>query len=376
MTFFRAYGGPKVLQEPDRTAIFAGRRRFERPSNKFGLSWSKGSREVKIFRSLGNPIITPGDVQPSRDDYEVIGVFNAAVARFEDEVVLLLRVAERPAGADPNVAIVPIYDPLAGRIIEKEISRKDPQNDFSDPRFVICSGEKYLSSMSHLRLARSKDGIDFEIEETAAIEATNIYEAFGVEDARITQIDDAYYVYYVGVCSSGVTTLLASTEDFMSFKRHGVMFCPDNKDVVVFPERIGGRFYALHRPVSAEFKKRYEIWISESPDLLCWGNHRILCAPRYDSWDAVKIGGSAPPFEIDGGWLEIYHGVGPDNRYCLGGLLLDRDKPWKILARSDNPIFEPQADYEVNGFVPNVVFTCGVLCEGGKLKIYYGAVDG
>jgi predicted GH43/DUF377 family glycosyl hydrolase len=229
--------------------------------------------------------------------------------------------------------------------------------------------------MSHLRLARSKDGIGFEIEETAAIEAANIYEAFGVEDARITQIDDVYYVYYVGVCSSGVTTLLASTKDFKSFVRHGVIFCPDNKDVVIFPDRIAGKFYALHRPVSAEFEKRYEIWISESPDLLCWGNHRILCAPRADSWDAVKIGGSAPPFKTDGGWLEIYHGVDPDNRYCLGALLLDLDEPRKILARSDKPIFEPQADYEVNGFVPNVVFTCGLLCEGGKLKIYYGAAD-
>jgi len=330
---------------------------------------------VRIFRSPANPIIVPGDVKPSRDDYEVVGVFNPAVARLEDEVVLLLRVAERPVATRPNVTVVPIYEHSHARIIEKEFFRDDPQNDFSDPRFVIRAGQKYLSSISHLRLARSKNGIDFEIDKTAAIQPAGIYEAFGVEDARITRIDDEYYVHYVAVCSSGVTTMLASTIDFTSFHRLGVIFCPDNKDVLIFPQRIAGRFYALHRPVSAEFTKRYEIWISESPDLRCWGNHRILCAPRADSWDAVKIGGGAPPFKTEYGWLEVYHGVDVDNRYCLGALLLDPDEPWKILARSDTPIFVPQADYEVAGFVQNVVFTCGLLCEKGRLKIYYGAAD-
>ena len=330
---------------------------------------------MKAFRSPENPIISPGDVKPSRPNYEVIGVFNAAAARFKDDVILLLRVAERPINSSPDAAMVGVYDPAHNRIVEKEFSRADPQNDFSDPRFVVAAGKKYLSSISHLRLARSNDGLNFEIEETPSIEAASICEAFGVEDARITLIDGMYYVQYVGVCSSGVTTLLASTEDFKNFTRHGVIFCPDNKDVAIFPEKIGGWFYALHRPVSAEFEKKYEMWISRSPDLLCWGDHRILCAPQANSWDPAKIGAGAPPVRTERGWLEIYHGVTEDDHYCLGAIMLDAAEPWRVVARSQKPIFEPEADYEVRGFVPNVVFTCGLLCDEGKLKIYYGAAD-
>jgi predicted GH43/DUF377 family glycosyl hydrolase len=143
---------------------------------------------------------------------------------------------------------------------------------------------------------------------------------------------------------------------------------------LLFPEKIGDKFYALHRPVSPLFKK-HQIWLAESPDLVCWGNHRFSMEPRPNLWDETKIGASAVPFKIEQGWLEIYHGTDRNNRYCLGAVLLDSHQPWKIIARSQKPILQPQTDYEIEGFFGNVVFSCGLLYEEEKLKIYYGVAD-
>lgn len=329
---------------------------------------------MPVSRSRHNPIIKPEDVMPSRQDFEVIGAFNAGVARFDDEVVLLLRVAERPISTHPDMVLVGVYSVNEKDIIIKAFSKDDPQNDFSDPRFVRTPSQLYLTSISHLRLARSKDGISFDIEDKPAFSAGNDYEVFGVEDPRISLIDGVYYIDYVGVSGLGVTTCLASTKDFKSFQRHGVIFGPDNKDIVIFPEKIGGRYYALHRPVSPLFEK-HEIWIAESDDLVCWGNHRHAMGLEADCWDEKKIGAGAVPFKIDAGWLEIYHGADQNNRYCLGAALLDTNEPWKVIARTKKPILEPKADYEVGGFFGNVVFSCGLLYEEGILKIYYGVAD-
>jgi len=329
---------------------------------------------MSIARCPDNPIIEPKDIQPSREGFEVIGVFNAGAARFQDQVLLLLRVAERPVSEHSDVVLSGIYDTKIADIVLKEFRKDDKANDFSDPRLIVTAQETYLTSISHLRLARSTNGTNFQIEPAPALQAANAYEAFGLEDPRITLIEDTYYITYVAVSSMGMTTCLASTKDFVNFQRHGVLFCPDNKDVVLFPEKIGAQYYALHRPVSPLFNS-YQIWLAESPDLLCWGNHRSLIAQRPNGWEDRKVGAGAVAFKTPDGWLEVYHAADRNNRYCLGAVLLALDEPWRVLARTTKPILEPDYDYEKKGFFGNAVFTCGLLCDDNKLGIYYGAAD-
>ncbi len=338
---------------------------------------------MATVRSQKNPIIATADVKPLRDDYEVVGAFNTAVTRLGDEVLLLLRVAERPLANNDKATFAPIHDVDKNELVLKEFDRSNSQIDFSDPRLITTQEGTYLTSISHLRLARSRDGVNFEIDDTAAISAANEYETFGLEDPRITKIGSTYYINYVGVSPAGVTTCLISTNDFKNYTRHGVIFCPDNKDVVIFPEKINGKYFAIHRPASGLFKKN-DMWLAESSDLLCWGNHKFMMSQGTDGWDCARIGAGAVPFKTDAGWVEIYHGADRDNRYSLGAVLLDADQPWKVLARTTKPVFEPEADYECKGFFGNVVFTCGLLCESRragmpkvdeKIKLYYGASD-
>lgn len=329
---------------------------------------------MSVIRAAENPIIQPGDVKPSQDGFEVICAINAGVARYGSEIILLLRVVERPRNQSSDIYLASIYDVTAGRVVNLELPRNAPGFDYHDPRVIATPEGKYLTAISHLRLARSRDGIHFTVADTPALFPANDYEIYGIEDPRITQIGDDYYINYVGVSPLGIVTSLAHTRDFTTFEQLGVIFPPDNKDVEIFPEKIGGRYYALHRPSISAFGKP-EIWLAESPDLLSWGNHRHLAGQRENGWEDGRIGGSAVPFRIDQGWLVIYHAASRKDRYSLAAMLLDSQEPWRVLGRSDKPILEPEMDYETNGFFGNVVFSCGALCEAGLVKIYYGAAD-
>jgi predicted GH43/DUF377 family glycosyl hydrolase len=172
----------------------------------------------------------------------------------------------------------------------------------------------------------------------------------------------------------GISLCLASTTDFRTFKKHGVIFQPDNKDVAIFPEKISGKYYALHRP-SSVYSGKSEIWIAESDNLKYWGMHRYLMGIREGGWDSGRIGGGAVPFLTAKGWIEIYHGADKNQRYCLGAVLLDKNEPWRIIARSRKPLMEPLDEYEKKGFFGDVVFSCGVIYKDGIVGIYYGASD-
>ena len=335
---------------------------------------------IGALRAPENPIITASMVAPSRPELEVVGVFNPGAIRHEGDVVLLLRVAEAPRGAHPGEVAAPVYDPSSGRLEIKRWKRGAPGVDVTDPRLIVADGRTWLTSISHLRLARSADGIHFDVEPTPAIAPATQYEAFGVEDPRITLLDGTYWVNYTAVSPHGIATALASTRDFTSFERHGIIFPPNNRDVTIFPERIDGRHVALHRPMP-EGVGEPAIWSASSADLLAWAEHRLVATARPGGWEDVKIGGGAVPFRVrvDGRsrWLAVYHGVsGSPHVYSLGALLLDGADPSRVIARSREPILPPEAPYERSGFFGGVVFTCGLIAEGDCVRVYYGAADG
>lgn len=331
-------------------------------------------------RASENPIVTPAMVPPSRPELAVVGAFNPAATRHGDDVLLLLRVAEAPRGVPDHEVAAPVYDPQSGRIDVRRWSRGAAGVDTSDPRMTVAEGRSWLTSISHLRVARSADGVRFAVDPAPALAPATAYETFGVEDARITRVDHTYWVNYTAVSPLGIATALASTTDFRTFERHGVVFPPNNRDVTIFPERIGGRWAALHRPMPSGLGTT-SIWLATSPDLVAWGDHRIVAEPRAGMWDDVKIGGGAVPFRVRAGgrdaWLAVYHGVtGSPNRYALGALLLDAADPTRVLGRSREPILAPEAPYERSGFFDGVVFSCGLLAEGDLVRVYYGAADG
>jgi predicted GH43/DUF377 family glycosyl hydrolase len=201
------------------------------------------------------------------------------------------------------------------------------------------------------------------------------YEAYGIEDARITQIEGAYYLNYTAASSCGVVTALARTRDFKTFERLGIIFGPDNKDVALFPEKINGRYQTLHRP-AVKHAGLPSIWTASSDNLLDWGRHEIVISPRAASWDCERVGAGASPLKTPDGWLTLYHAADHNTRYCLGALLLDLKKPWEVIARSREPFFVPEAPYEREGFMPNVVFHNGTIDLGdGTLELYYGGAD-
>jgi predicted GH43/DUF377 family glycosyl hydrolase len=320
-----------------------------------------------------NPILTPADIRPSLAGMKVECLLNPGVFRYAGKIWLLLRVAERPE-QKPGTTSFPILDDY-GVLRILEFDNEDPKLNLSDPRVINYDGNDYLTTMSHLRLVSSEDGIHFrEDSKYPAIFGQGTLESYGIEDCRVTQIGEIYYLTYTQVSPHGVGVGLRSTRDWQNIDEHGMIFPPHNKDCAIFEGKIGDRFFALHRP-SSQFLGGNYIWLAESPDGAHWGRHRCLAHSRPGMWDSARVGAGAAPIRTSEGWLEIYHGADANHRYCLGALLLDLDEPWKVLARSEEPIMEPLAEYERTGFFGNVIFTNGHLVDGDVLTIYYGASD-
>lgn len=337
---------------------------------------------VKIERNINNPIIKPDMVKPTRSDFQVDGVFNCGVAKFKEEVILLVRVAESVISQDDNQVGVPILlqkDNTYELNIKYYDKIKDSEVfDFSDSR-SLRNKETHrisnLTSLSHFRIARSKDGVHFEVDEKPFIFPEGKYECWGIEDPRVSQIDECYYINYTAVSELGAATSLIKTKDFKTYERLGVIYAPENKDVTIFPEKINGLYYAYHRPVPKAIGDP-NIWVSSSKDLLKWGGHEhLISVSKDDTWENGRIGGGAPSIKTDRGWIHIYHAADKNDQYCLGAFITTIDNPAKIIGRASEPILVPRESYEVEGFFGNVVFTCGTLLEDGVLKIYYGASD-
>jgi len=239
---------------------------------------------------------------------------------------------------------------------------------------------------SHLTVARSSDGIsDWRIDEKPSFPQdpeNHPEEAWGIEDPRLTRVDElgAWIIAYTAYSSSGPLVSLAKTKDFVEFTRIGPVMPPEDKDAAVFPRKFGGRYAMIHRPV-CHGSSGADMWLSFSPDLIHWGDHRVLMRARHGAWwDANKIGLSPPPLETPEGWLILYHGVRNTPGGCLyrvGLALLDLEDPRQVLRRSDEWIFGPEELYERVGDVNGVVFPCGWVHDAatGTVRIYYGGAD-
>jgi predicted GH43/DUF377 family glycosyl hydrolase len=324
-------------------------------------------------------LLRPADAPPSRDDFEVVGVFNPGAVRTHNGVVLLVRVAERPHERRPGFTGLPRSDANSALTIDWV---ENAELDAVDPRVVRrkADGLVRLTFISHLRVIRCGDGRAVREITNVAFRPQGKLEEFGVEDPRITPLNGRFYFTYVAVSRHGPATALASTADFRTFDRHGIIFCPENKDVVVFPEKIGGTFAALHRPVCGTPFTRPEMWVARSPDLLNWGAHAPLSLSSTE-WQSGRVGAGAPPVRVPEGWLALYHGnrhptrPGEVGTYYGAAVLLDANDPSRVLKRTAEPFVVPEADFERAGFVPNVVFPTGIVPNGENLLVYYGAAD-
>jgi predicted GH43/DUF377 family glycosyl hydrolase len=361
----------------------------------------------------GGPLLVPRDIPPAQSGFEVQAVLNPAAARIGDEIVLLLRVAERPradidppadaqtldmSGPEPKVTplprgyrkedVVPIAfeDPGSGALhhLPVYLPKDLPGLDLSDPRGVTFVHPKlhttltFLTQVSHLRCARSRDGVHFAVDDQPALRPTTELEEYGCEDARATEIEGTWYVTYTAVSRFGVTPSLAVTEDFRTFQKRGPILGPDNKDIAFFPYVREGQFTALTRPMPSVFGHVLGIWIAFPDRGRPWGGRMPLVLPRRGYWDERHTGAGAVPMRCRSGWLEIYHGVDADLRYSLGAVLLDGDDPTKVLGRSPEPILRAELSYERAGLLSNVVYTCGHVPldeHGDRIRLYYGAAD-
>ena len=236
----------------------------------------------------------------------------------------------------------------------------------------VSSNGKDGAYINSLGYAVSSDGLSFNRLKQPILINDVEQERRGPEDPRVTKLGDMFYMTYTGFggrFDGDYRISLASSKNLISWKRLGVLLDEPNKDAALFPAKIGGRYAMLHR-------RPPDIWLAYSDDLLHWESHTpILQTIPGSTWESSKIGASGPPFRTDRGWVLIYHGVSKDHHYSLGIALLDLNDPSKILARQEDPILKPELDWEIHGFVPNVVFSCGQVIKDDQLLIYYGGAD-
>ena len=232
------------------------------------------------------------------------------------------------------------------------------------------------------RIARSKDGIHFELsDEDFIAPPENLY---GAElyhhfiDNRMTKIDDTYYIVTPVMVKGYMSPvgMLGKTKDFKTYEPIDIITAPKNRGASIFPEKINGKYYKLDRP---GYDSLGEIWISASEDLVHWGEFKPVLLPNYRFWNADKIG-PTPPIKTSKGWLVIIHGVfspAGGTTYYLGAVLLDKDEPWKVIGKTNSYILAPEMPYEQHGNSDNAVFACGALADEEKdeITLYYGACD-
>ncbi len=249
-------------------------------------------------------------------------------------------------------------------------------------KYIGVFRAEQTDGMPFVYLGRSKNGVDWEFDH----ERVPFVDEEGKEfmpryayDPRLVKVEDTYYIIW---CQDfyGAAIGMAKTTDFKKFERVENPFLPFNRNAVLFPRKISGNYVMLSRPSDSGHTPFGDIFLSESPDLVYWGKHRHVMSKSEKWWESLKIGGGAAPIETSEGWLLFYHGVtGTCNGYVysIGGAILDRDNPSKVLYRCSTFLITPEEWYEERGFVPNVCFPCATIHDAatGRIAIYYGAAD-
>ena len=312
-----------------------------------------------IKKYSGNPVLSPKDIP-----YEAAQIYNAGVTKFNGKYVMVFR---------------------------DDYGRTEA--DFRKQREIAAqTGEPYRwppNTLITLGLAFSDDGINWEVQPEPCFEFQT-EEIYHVYDPRLSVIDGRCYMCFAANTKHGVIGGIAVTDDFSDFEiLH--MTAPDNRNMVLFPEKINGKFMRLERPFpvySREGDEDFDIWCAKSPDCCYWGEHKLLLGKESVAFANSKIGPAAPPVKTPEGWLTTFHGVRnvqeelyswhPDwHKVYYGGLmLLDLEDPTKIIGMCKKPILVPEHKYEIEGMRGSVMFPGGMILEdSGEVKIYYGAAD-
>lgn len=295
-----------------------------------------------IHRYAQNPVLSAKDIP-----YPATLVFNAGVAKYQGRYVMVFR------------------------------------NDFGREKSCQFDG-------TNLGLAFSADGIHWQVQPQPCWswqteEITRVY------DPRLTILNGKVYVCFAVDTKHGLRGGIAVTEDFQKFDVLS-MTAPDNRNLVLFPELIAGKFARLERPmpVYSRGRDRFDIWYSHSPDLRFWGESQLVLATEQVPFANDKLGPAAPPIKTRRGWLTTFHAVDRDNqrgkngweerwqkRYTAGLMLLDLERPWQVIGLSRQALLAPELPYETtDGFRTDVIFPGGMVLESsGEVKIYYGAAD-
>jgi beta-1,2-mannobiose phosphorylase / 1,2-beta-oligomannan phosphorylase len=234
-----------------------------------------------------------------------------------------------------------------------------------------AQGVDFVSSVGY---AVSADGLTWNRLENPVLAPHNGREDYrGIEDPRVTPLDGRFYMCYTAYGENGNYPMIAVSDNLITWEDVAPLEKTENKDHVLFPEKIGGRYAILHR-------RRPHIWVAFSDDMINWTDHTIIMSPRNvgetpDDWDSKSIGANGVPIKTEYGWLLFYHGYGTAHIYRSSVALLDLNDPSKVLHRPKTHIIEPTETWEIRGDVPNVIFSCTNIVVGNELRFYYAGAD-
>jgi len=234
--------------------------------------------------------------------------------------------------------------------------------------FYRAQGVDYVSRIGY---AVSADGVHFNRFEQPVLSPQDEWETRGVEDPRITYLADEgrFIMAYTAYSPLGITPMFAASTNLITWRRIGPLIVgEDNKDHVLFPRQIGGRYVTLHR-------RPPSIWIAYSDDLKNWDDFRVVMSPRPGNWDCRRVGAGGVPVETEHGWLVLYHGYDDEFVYRFGACLLDLEDPTQVIARPHECILEPRETWEFKGDVPHAIFSAANPVVDGTVYVYYGGAD-